>query len=118
MLVIASIGSAFASPVSDAAQIHFNAIGAGDTSIIMRSYGENPQLTWVGGPLDGMYAGDDAIRITWEKFAKEVGPARVTWAWWTRWKSRCSSSSPRLFIACTPLAKLHLWPVSRPIRWE
>ena len=78
MLVIASIGSAFASPVSDAAQIHFNAIGAGDTSIIMRGYGENPQLTWVGGPLDGMYAGDDAIRITWEKFGKAVGPARVT----------------------------------------
>jgi len=78
MLVIASIGSAFASPVSDAAQIHFNAIGAGDTSIIMRGYGDNPQLTWVGGPLDGMYAGDDAIRITWEKFGKAVGPARVT----------------------------------------
>lgn len=36
---------------------------------------------------------------------------------WTRWKSRCSSSSPRPFIACTSLAKLHLWPVSRPIRW-
>ena len=78
MLVIASIGSAFASPVSDAAQIHFNAIGAGDTSIIMRGYGDNPQLTWVGGPLDGMYAGDDAIRITWEKVGKAVGPARVT----------------------------------------
>ena len=78
MLVIASIGSAFASPVSDAAQIHFNAIGAGDTSVIMRGYGDNPQLTWVGGPLDGMYAGDDAIRITWEKFGKAVGPARVT----------------------------------------
>lgn len=78
MLVIASIGSAFASPVSDAAQIHFNAIGTGDTSIIMRGYGDNAQLTWVGGPLDGVYAGDDAIRITWEKFGKAVGPARVT----------------------------------------
>lgn len=78
MLTLASIGCAFASPVSDAAQIHFTAIGGGDTSIIMRAYGENPQLTWVGGPLDGMYAGDGAIRATWEKFAKAVGPARVT----------------------------------------
>ncbi|GAC1320050.1 MAG: hypothetical protein NVSMB28_10440 [Collimonas sp.] len=78
MLVIASTGSAFASPLSDAAQTHFNAIGAGDTSIIMRGYGDHAQLTWVGGPLDGVYAGDDAIRITWEKFGKAVGPARVT----------------------------------------
>ena len=78
MLVLASIGSAFASPSSDAAQIHFSVIGSGDTSIIMRGYGDNAQLTWVGGPLDGMYAGADAIRATWEKFGKAVGPARVT----------------------------------------
>ncbi|MDQ2988085.1 MAG: nuclear transport factor 2 family protein [Pseudomonadota bacterium] len=78
MLAFASIGGAFASPVSDAAQIHFTAIGGGDTSIIMRGYGDNPQLTWVGGPLDGVYAGDGAIRATWEKFGKAVGPARVT----------------------------------------
>ncbi len=78
MVVLASIGSAFASPSSDAAQIHFTAIGAGDTAIIMRGYGDTAQLTWVGGPLDGTYAGADAIRATWEKFGKAVGPARVT----------------------------------------
>jgi opacity protein-like surface antigen len=77
-LVLACIGSAFASPASDAAQIHFSAIGAGDTSVIMRGYGDNAQLTWVGGPLDGIYAGADAIRATWEKFGKAAGPARVT----------------------------------------
>lgn len=78
ILAIASIGSAVASPISDVAQTHFTAIGAGDTSLIMRGYGDNAQLTWVGGPLDGMYAGADAIRSTWEKFGKAVGPARVT----------------------------------------
>lgn len=78
LLALFSIGSAFASPVSDAAQIHFAAIGGGDTAIVMRAYGDSPQLTWVGGPLDGMYAGADAIRATWEKFGKAVGPARVT----------------------------------------
>ncbi|WP_426176691.1 nuclear transport factor 2 family protein [Massilia sp. TWR1-2-2] len=78
ILSLASIGFAFASPVSDAAQVRFAAIGGGDTSIIMRGYAENPQLTWVGGPLDGVYAGDSAIRATWEKFGKAVGPARVT----------------------------------------
>ncbi len=77
-LFIASIGSAFASPVSDAAQTHFTAIGAGDTAVIMRGYADNAQLTWVGGPLDGVYAGEGAIRATWEKFGKAVGPARVT----------------------------------------
>lgn len=78
MVSLASAGFAFASPVSDAAQIHFAAIGGGDTSIIMRAYADNPQLTWVGGPLDGVYAGNAAIRATWEKFGRAVGPARVT----------------------------------------
>ncbi len=77
-LLLASIGSAWASPASDAAQLHFTAIGAGDTAIIMRGYGDNAQLTWVGGPLDGSYAGADAIRTTWEKFGKAAGPLRVT----------------------------------------
>lgn len=78
VLAFASLGSAVASPLSDAAQIHFTAIGAGDTGIIMRGYADNAQLNWVGGPLDGMYSGADAIRSTWEKFGKAVGPARVT----------------------------------------
>lgn len=77
-IVFASIGSAFASPASDAAQTHFTAIGSGDTSIIMRGYGDNAQLVWVGGPLDGTYAGADAIRATWEKFGKAAGPSHVT----------------------------------------
>jgi hypothetical protein len=78
LLAIATIGTVVASPVSDAAQIHFAAIGSGDTSVIMRGYADNAQLTWVGGPLDGMYSGANAIRSTWEKFGKALGPARVT----------------------------------------
>jgi ketosteroid isomerase-like protein len=77
-LLIASASSAFASPESDAAQAHFAAIASGDPATVMRAYAANAQLTWVGGPLDGVYAGDDAIRATWEKFGKAVGPARVT----------------------------------------
>lgn len=77
-LFVASIGSAFASPVSDAAQAHFTAIGAGDTAVIMHDYADHAQLTWVGGPLDGMYAGEGAIRATWDKFGKALGPSRVT----------------------------------------
>lgn len=78
LLAFLSIDSAFASPVSDGAKVHFAAIDGGDTAVVMHSYGENAQLTWVGGPLDGVHAGADAIRATWEKFGKAVGPARVT----------------------------------------
>lgn len=77
-LVVLSIGSASASPASEAAQVHFSAIGAGDTAVIMRGYADTAQLTWVGGPLDGMYVGADAIRATWEKFGKAAGPGQVT----------------------------------------
>lgn len=77
-LSLASIGSAIASPATDAAQTHFSAIGTGDLSIVMRGYGANPQLNWIGGPLDGTYMGADHIRAAWEKFGKASGPLKVS----------------------------------------
>jgi hypothetical protein len=77
-LSLASISGAIAGPATDAAQTHFNAIAAGDVSVVMRGYGANPQLNWVGGPLDGTYVGADKIRTTWEKFGKAVGPLKVS----------------------------------------
>lgn len=74
----ASMTSAVASPATDAAQTHFAAVGAGDTAILMRGYADNAQLNWIGGPLDGTYTGAAAIRGTWEKFGKAVGPLQVT----------------------------------------
>jgi hypothetical protein len=76
-LVLAS-HCALASPASDAANSHFQAIAAGDTAAVMQAYGTNPQLNWVGGPLDGVYAGNDSIRATWEKFAKAAAPLKLT----------------------------------------
>jgi hypothetical protein len=73
-----SIGSAIASPVTDAAQVHFSAVGANDIAVLMRGYADNAQLNWVGGPLDGTYAGNDAIQGAWVKFGKAVGPLKVT----------------------------------------
>jgi hypothetical protein len=70
-------GSAFAAP-SDDARTHFQAIASGDTQIVMRAYADQAQLNWVGGPLDGTYATTDAIRGTWEKFGKAVGPLKLT----------------------------------------
>jgi hypothetical protein len=74
---LASIGSAIADPAADAAKIHFNAIAAGDLSVVMHGYAANPQLTWIGGPLDGTYTTEN-IRATWEKFGKAVGPLKVS----------------------------------------
>ena len=70
-------GSAFAAP-SDDARTHFQAIAAGDTQIVMRAYADPAQLNWVGGPLDGTYATADAIRATWDKFGKAVGPLKLS----------------------------------------
>ena len=70
-------GTAFAGPADDA-RTHFQAIASGDTQIVMRAYADQAQLNWVGGPLDGTYATTDAIRGTWEKFGKAVGPLKLT----------------------------------------
>lgn len=70
-------GTAFAAPADDA-RTHFQAIGSGDLAVLMRGYADNAQLTWVGGPLDGSYAGADAIRGVWEKFTKSQGTLKVS----------------------------------------
>ena len=70
-------GSATAAP-ADEARTHFQAIGSGDLSIVMRGYADNAQFNWVGGPLDGTYTTSDAIRGTWEKLMKSQGAMRVT----------------------------------------
>lgn len=77
-LSLATIGSATASPATDAAQLHFSAVGSNDIAVLMRGYADNAQLNWVGGPLDGTYAGTEAIQGTWTKFGKAVGPLKVT----------------------------------------
>ncbi|GAC1410758.1 MAG: hypothetical protein NVSMB6_11470 [Burkholderiaceae bacterium] len=75
---LAGMGSAMASPATDAAQVHFSAVGANDIAVLMRGYADNAQLNWIGGPLDGTYTGPDAIQGAWVKFGKAVGPLKVT----------------------------------------
>lgn len=60
---------AHAGPADDA-RVHFNAIAAGDVILASRQYADNAVLEWVGGPLDGTYAGPDKIREVWGKFTK------------------------------------------------
>lgn len=69
--------AAFAGPADDA-NTHFKAIAAGNVEQIMQGYADNAALQWVGGPLDGVYAGSDKIREAWGKFAKANAPLEVT----------------------------------------
>lgn len=70
--------SAASGAPTDDAKTHFQAIGSGDLSIVMRGYADNPQFNWVGGPLDGTYTSPDAIRGTWEKLMKSQGTMKVS----------------------------------------
>ena len=75
--VLFAASGAMAAPTDDA-KTHFQAIGSGDLSIVMRGYADNAQFNWVGGPLDGTYTSPDAIRGAWEKFTKSQCPMKVS----------------------------------------
>ena len=69
-------GSAWAGPAGDKAQAHFDAIAKADVAAITAGYGDKAVLRWVGGQLDGDYAGE-AIKELWGKFTKAQGPLKV-----------------------------------------
>ncbi len=74
--LVATTLSALATPAlagpADDARKHFQAVAAGDLAALGASYAPNAHLEWVGGPLDGSYAGG-AIQGVWEKFTKAQG---------------------------------------------
>ena len=76
-LVLAVAGAAHAGPAADATT-HFQAIASGDVGVLMRGYADGAQLQWLGGPLDGGYAGAEPIRGVWEKFTTSQGPLKLT----------------------------------------
>ena len=69
--------SAFAAPADDA-RSHFQAIGAGDVAAVMRGYADQAQFNWIGGPLDGTYSTQEAIRGVWSKFTQSQGALKVS----------------------------------------
>lgn len=69
--------SAFAAPADDARN-HFQAIGAGDVAAVMRGYADQAQFNWIGGPLDGTYSTQEAIRGVWSKFMQSQGALKVS----------------------------------------
>ena len=69
--------SAFAAPADDARN-HFQAIGSGDVAAVMHGYADQAQFNWVGGPLDGTYSTQEAIRGVWTKFTQSQGALKVS----------------------------------------
>lgn len=76
-IALLSVSSITFAGASDDAQVHFKAIAAGNVEQIMQAYGDNASLQWVGGPLNGAYTGNEKIKETWGKFAKNA-PLDVT----------------------------------------
>lgn len=68
---------ALAGPAADSAKAHIAAVAKGDLAAAVSSYGPGSTLHWVGGPLDGTYAGADAIKGAWGKFAKAQGELKA-----------------------------------------
>lgn len=71
-------GSALAGPAIDMAQAHFAAIAKGDIAAVTAMTAPNATLHWVGGPLDGTYAGANAQKPVWTKFATAQGEQKTT----------------------------------------
>jgi len=71
------LSAAIAGPTDDA-NAHFKAVAAGDVEQIMHGYADTATFQWVGGPLDGAYAGTDKIKEVWSKFAKGNAPLEVS----------------------------------------
>jgi hypothetical protein len=81
LLVVCWPVAAWAGPLDERnAEAHLKAIASGDVESVMKAYGEDPWMDWVGGSLDGRYRGTEALRDLWAKFAanNEQQPRTLT----------------------------------------
>ena len=69
---------AFASPAEDMAKARIASIAKGDLAAITSAYANAATLNWVGGPLDGTYAGPDKMKEIWTKFTTAQGEQEAT----------------------------------------
>lgn len=65
--------SAFAGAGEDLARTRINQIAKGDVAAVTAEYAPEAKLHWIGGPLDGTYAGAEALSALWTKFATAQG---------------------------------------------
>ncbi|PZQ12359.1 MAG: hypothetical protein DI565_16145 [Ancylobacter novellus] len=64
---------AFAGPAEDMSKSRIEAIAKGDVATVSAAYADGATLHWVGGPLDGVYAGADKLKAVWTKFSTTQG---------------------------------------------
>ena len=82
LITLLSIGSIMISQVALAdkinnAKVHFNSIATADIDKVMGQYRSDAQLNWIGGPLDGSYNNEQALRTVWTKFTGVLGSMSV-----------------------------------------
>lgn len=68
---------AAAGPAADLARQHIDAIAAADSAAITSQYSDAAVLQWVGGPLNGVYAGPGSLAGVWGKFTAGQGKLSV-----------------------------------------
>jgi ketosteroid isomerase-like protein len=69
LLMFSMVLPVIAGPLDDAkARAHLDAVASGDIEALMRDYAPDAYMDWVGGPLEGRYQGEAAIRQVWVKF--------------------------------------------------
>lgn len=71
-LLAALVSPAVAGSAEDLARAHFKAIAAGDVGAVVDQYAPDAHFQWIGGPLNGAYAGTDKIKEVWTKFSKNA----------------------------------------------
>jgi hypothetical protein len=75
--VLTLISLAASAAPEDDARAHLAAVAKGDVDAVMAAYGDRAVFQWIGGPLDGVYAGPEAIRRVWGRFAKANAPLKL-----------------------------------------
>jgi len=76
IFLLFACAAASAAP-ADEARSHLGAIAGNDVESLMSAYADNATMQWIGGPLDGTYAGQAQLRELWTKFAKAQGPLEL-----------------------------------------
>ena len=76
--LIALASPALAGPAGDMAKARIDAVAKGDVATVTGEYADGASLHWIGGPLDGMYAGPEKLKTVWTMFTAAQGPQTAT----------------------------------------
>ena len=112
-MVFALSSPSYAGPLDEAkAKVHLAAVAGGDLDALMRDYGDDSSIEWVGGPLDGRYRGKAAIRELWRKFiAANQGKPRAAISGDVEVHSNAKGASIEVTVEYDGIAPVRVWHV-------